>query len=245
MTTTTDTAFDTAGIDMLLGQVTYWRIDGSNDGVMWPGDLWQFTTRTYSSVDDFESYTTDSLAEAGQVFEVWFDGYGGFNNSGSTVDFVRTDQKYDGKQSMGLLFNNTGQNYIFQPEKTYSEVYCEVPNPDWIGGGAQALFLAWRGDTYTQPGIDEGRQIPLTESDTLYVVVKDTAGKQAVVPWTGTVADLEAPLWHEWYIGFSDLAGINLSSIDKLYIGIGNRTTPALGGRGMIWVDTIRLTTLE
>ncbi len=78
-------------------------------------------------------------------------------------------------------------------------------------------------------------------ADTLYVAIEDASGKVATVTHpAGEAATLLAG-WNEWRIPFSDLSGVNLSRVDTMYIGIGDRTNPTAGGAGMIFVDTIRV----
>ena len=75
--------------------------------------------------------------------------------------------------------------------------------------------------------------------ETLYVAVEDTAGQVAVVTHpAGEVASLLAG-WNEWQIPFDDLAGVDLSRVATLYIGVGDRDNPAPGGDGLVYVDDI------
>ena len=45
--------------------------------------------------------------------------------------------------------------------------------------------------------------------------------------------------WTEWKIPLSDLAGVNLSKVKKLYLGVGDRTSPAKDGAGKLYIDDI------
>jgi hypothetical protein len=47
--------------------------------------------------------------------------------------------------------------------------------------------------------------------------------------------------WNEWNIELSEFAPVSLSSIRKMYIGVGNRVTPSIGGTGDLFIDDIRL----
>jgi hypothetical protein len=47
--------------------------------------------------------------------------------------------------------------------------------------------------------------------------------------------------WNEWNIELAEFAPVNLSSIRKIYIGVGNRVTPSVGGTGDLFIDDIRL----
>ncbi|HNY81048.1 MAG TPA: hypothetical protein PKI96_10265, partial [Sedimentisphaerales bacterium] len=47
------------------------------------------------------------------------------------------------------------------------------------------------------------------------------------------------PSWQEWRVPYSELNGVNLARIDKMVIGVGNRTSPTAGGTGTVYVDDI------
>ena len=72
----------------------------------------------------------------------------------------------------------------------------------------------------------------------LYVAIEDSAGNLAVVthPNAGA-AGISA--WQEWLIPYSDLAGINLNNVSRMYIGVGDPDNPSAGGAGTIFVDDI------
>jgi hypothetical protein len=74
------------------------------------------------------------------------------------------------------------------------------------------------------------------------VALEDTASHVKVVNYP----DLEAvqrEVWQEWNIELTQFsaAGVNLKAIKKMYIGLGNRVSPQLGGTGKIYIDDIRL----
>jgi len=76
--------------------------------------------------------------------------------------------------------------------------------------------------------------------DTLYVAIEDTSGKIEAVPH-GNPAVTVTPLWQEWRIPLSEFssAAVRVSSIEKMYIGVGDRDNPTAGGKGLIYVDDI------
>jgi regulation of enolase protein 1 (concanavalin A-like superfamily) len=75
--------------------------------------------------------------------------------------------------------------------------------------------------------------------DPLYLAVEDTAGQVQVVPHpAGEVATLLAG-WNAWEIPFSDLAGVNLSQVAAIHVGVGDRDNPTAGGTGLIYIDDI------
>jgi hypothetical protein len=72
----------------------------------------------------------------------------------------------------------------------------------------------------------------------LYVALEDTSGKVAVVPHPNPAAAGIAS-WQEWLVPYSDLAGINLSRVAIMVIGVGDRDNPTAGGTGLIFIDDI------
>jgi hypothetical protein len=76
----------------------------------------------------------------------------------------------------------------------------------------------------------------------LYVAVEDSGGKLKVVTNPNPLAAVD-PDWPEWNIELTQFsaAGVNLAAVKKMYIGLGNRTSPKVGGTGTIYVDDIRV----
>ncbi len=72
----------------------------------------------------------------------------------------------------------------------------------------------------------------------LYVALEDATGKSAVV--THPDANIIGRSgWNEWQISLSDFAGVNLSRVDTMVIGVGNHTNPTAGGAGTIYIDDV------
>jgi concanavalin A-like lectin/glucanase superfamily protein len=83
-----------------------------------------------------------------------------------------------------------------------------------------------------------GQQQPSNDPESMYVVIEDGTGATAVV--TSANADLTVtPSWQAWEIPLSTLSGVNLSSVSKVTIGIGDRDNPTAGGTGLIYIDDI------
>jgi len=98
---------------------------------------------------------------------------------------------------------------------------------DWTVGAADSLRLHFQGSADNAP-------------ETLYLVVEDSAGRVAVVP----NADPDAVLatdWQEWTISYADLtaAGVDLTRIKTVYVGVGSRDNPTPGGTGQLYLDDI------
>lgn len=215
----------------------YWRIDEYNtDATISKGRIWSFTVADYLIVDDFEGYTDDV---GNRIFQTWRDGLGfsqpapGYpgNGSGSAVGnaqppFAERTIVHSGVQSMPFTYDNSGAN----GKARYSETQREWPSAqDWTRKAVKALTLWFYGDA-------DNSAAPL------YVAVEDSLGKSKVVINADPDAVLSTP-WQEWNIDLAEFAsaGVNLSSVKKMYIGVGNRTAPQTGGTGKMYFDDIRL----
>ena len=207
----------------VLGETYYWRIDevNSTGPPTWTGEVWQFTMADYVVVEDFEYTSTDDLND------VWI-------LTGSAIEVNETIVKPKSTKSMKYDFNN-----VDLPHYTEAVANTIGPNSlqleptvgrDWTTADIKALvvnFYGSAGNATTQ----------------MYVALKDTDSNTAVV-YYDDLNDINEPEWHEWNIelnDFNDINKVNLSSIDKVYIGFGNRQTPAAGGLGTVYFDDIRL----
>jgi hypothetical protein len=85
--------------------------------------------------------------------------------------------------------------------------------------------------------------IESNDPEPLYVVVSNTTGTPVVVVHDDPAA-AQIDTWTEWVIPLSAFAdqGINLSDVDKIAIGLGNKDNMTIpGGSGKIYIDDIRL----
>ncbi len=89
--------------------------------------------------------------------------------------------------------------------------------------------------------VDVGVAQPGNDPDQLYVVVQDTGGKTAEVKHPDGVNAVLANDWTEWRIPVTDLAPVNLKSVKKMFIGVGDRKTPKPDGHGVLYFDDIRV----
>jgi regulation of enolase protein 1 (concanavalin A-like superfamily) len=81
---------------------------------------------------------------------------------------------------------------------------------------------------------------PGNSPEKLYIVVQDSAGKSKVVTHPDPAATTAAS-WQQWRIPLSDFtsAGVKMTSVKKLYIGVGDRSSPKAAGAGMLYIDDI------
>jgi len=207
-----------------FGATYYWRIDEVNEAdavAVWPGAVWSFTTAEYAVVDDFESYNDDVDAKT-TIFDTWLDGW--VNNTGSTVGYLNApfaEQTivHSGRQSMPLTYDNSASPFYSDAERVFGDPQ------DWTIGGADSLRLYFRGAAANSP-------------QTLYVTLQDSAGRSAAVGHVDPGAIL-ATEWQQWRIPLGEFGDVSLTRIEKMTIGVGNRTSPAAGGTGIVYIDDI------
>ncbi len=74
----------------------------------------------------------------------------------------------------------------------------------------------------------------------LYLTVKDTSGKSKTVAFSSTTAT-QMTEWQQWKILLSEFtsAGVKVTAVESLVIGVGNRTAPVAGGAGTVYVDDL------
>jgi len=201
---------------LALGTTYYWRIDEVEaDGTTkYTGDIWSFTVGNYSILDDFESYNVVP-GPPPVLSDTW-------SASGSVVSSLEVNIIHGGKQAMRVDYNNTALPYQGQVSRTPSD-------PNLTTGGTQALSLWFYGD-------------PGNTSEGMYVVVEDAAGVVGVVNHL-YLAALTINEWSKWEIPFSAFtgAGVNMTAVKNLSIGVGNRANPTPGGAGVIRIDDIQV----
>ncbi len=207
-----------------FGTTYYWQIDEVNATAtpsVWAGDLWTFSTQEYALIDGFETYNDD--VDAGTtIFDTWLDGW--VNDNGSTVGyfdapFAEQTIVHSGDQAMPLEYNNTGSPFYSEAERTF-----DTPQ-DWTVSGADSLMLYFQGAADNSP-------------QTLYVTLEDSAGKSATVYSSDPDAILLAE-WQPWPIPLSEFTGVNLTRVERMIIGVGNRANPSAGGEGIVYIDDI------
>ena len=83
--------------------------------------------------------------------------------------------------------------------------------------------------------VDIGPRQPGNDPGTLYVAVEDSGGQVLVVRNSDPMATVTTA-WTEWTMplaGFTT-AGVNLTRVKTMYIGVGDRDKPAPGGAGLV-----------
>jgi hypothetical protein len=230
-------SYNLSSLGLELGKTYYWKVNEVNEAdipPVWEGEVWSFTTQQYIVVEDFERYD-DSCS---RIYYTWQDGlnyagdptcgvasYGG-NSTGSMVGnfnapFAERTIVHEGRQSMPFGYDNTSVPYYSETQRQWSA------GQDWTKGGASSLVIWFYGDADNS-------------AEQLYAALEDNTGNIKIVSHTDSAA-IQAISWQQWNVPLTSFAGINMSNIRKMIIGVGNRTTPRAGGTGKLYLDDIRL----
>ena len=205
----------------------YWRIDEVNDAnpeSPWTGSLWSFTTANFLIVDDMESYNDlDPVDPASnRIFNVWLDGFDNPAINGSvvgyaTVPFAEQTIVHGGSQSMPFAYDNA----VGKSEATLTL----TDQRDWTENGVSTLVIWYIGDA-------------ANAAEQMYVVLNGTAVATNDNPDAAQVIT-----WTEWPIDLQTFAdqGVNLTNVNTITLGFGNRSNPVAGGAGSVFFDDIRL----
>jgi hypothetical protein len=85
------------------------------------------------------------------------------------------------------------------------------------------------------------------DPEPMYVAVANSTGQPAVVYWEDRddpeAIPTQIDTWTEWNIDLKEFAdqGIDLTDVESIAIGFGDRDNPAAGGEGKMYFDDIRL----
>ena len=209
----------------------YWRIDEVNNmnaSSPWKGNVWTFTTANFFVVDDLESYNDIDPPNplSNTIFIGWLDGYSNPATNGALVGndlppYTEQTTVHGGNQSMP---------YDYDANLKYAEATHTLTYPrDWTERGAEKLTLWFKGDW-------------INVAVPMYVAIANTTGTPAVVIHDNPDAT-RLVVWSEWTIPLQAFAdqGVDLTDVNTISIGFGNKTNPEAGGSGKMLFDDIRL----
>jgi len=171
-----------------------------------------------------ESYNDINEGEPGsnRIYLAWLDGLDNPAINGSVVGyanapFAEQTIVHSGSQSMPFAYDNS----VGKSEATLTL----ISNRDWTQEGVGVLSLWFQGDA-------------TNAAETMYVVLN---GSAVVSHDNPDVALINT--WTEWTIDLQAFAdqGVNLSNVDTITLGLGNRNNPVAGGSGMMYFDDLRL----
>jgi hypothetical protein len=210
-----------------LATTYYWRIDevnSTNPDSPWTGEMWSFTTAALPVVDDFENYNDIDPAEplSNNIFYTWIDGFDNPATNGALVGnefppYAEQNIVHGGNQSMPYFYDNA----VGISEATKTLVYPK----DWIADGANTLTLWFIGDP-----ANAAEQMYVALNGTA-VVANDNPDAAQIATWTPWTIDLQA---------FAD-QGVDLTNVDSITIGFGDKANPQAGGSGTVLFDDIIL----
>jgi len=191
------------------GQTYQWRVDLVGAKGTTQGDPWTFTTGSNIVVEDFESYADNAAIAA-----AW-----PHNIAGYDYVFLETGTILQGAKAMRLEFQNQFEPFVTEATRTFAAAQ------DWTVGDPNFLSLSFRGkrDNVEQP---------------MFVTVEDAAGNNATVTHPFNFA-IQTEYWRTWDIPLAEFTGVDLTTVKKLTIGVGNGTTSS--GQVEKDVDTLYL----
>jgi len=201
-----------------FGQTYQWRVDQIGPSGTVTGHTWSFTTAECMSVEDFESYADDAGIRA-----AWIENIPDFD-----YVFLATDAQ--GNNSMRFEFQNQYEPYVTEATRTFNSPQ------DWTAQGVEALSLSFIGEHENMEHL-------------MYFKLEDSAGNsfKAEHPYTHAC---QSDSWQEWTVALEQFSngGVDLGSVKKIAIGVGNGTTSS-GQEGEdrdhIYIDQIRLCPAE
>jgi hypothetical protein len=218
---------------LLWDTTYYWRVDevnNANPDSPWAGPVWSFTTANFLIVDDFEDYDIGN----NEIWWAWKDGFGYSshptlpdypgNGTGSVVgdestpSYTEETIVHGGNQSMPVFYDNS--------VLMYSEVELTLTYlRDWTENDVSTLSIWFRGDS-------------ANAAEPLYVVLN---GSAVVSHDNPNAAQIDT--WTEWVIPLQAFAdqGVNLTNVNTIALGLGNRNNPQVGGSGVMYFDDIHL----
>ncbi len=217
-----DESYDAGQLEW--NSIYYWRVDevnNANADSPWTGTLWSFTTANFLIVDDMESYNdiNEGEPDSNRIYLAWIDGYDNPGTNGCLIGnanapFAEQTIVHSGNQSMPFAYDNA----VGKSEATLTL----TSNRDWTVKGVETLAIWYIGGS-------------ANAAETMYVVLNGTAGVDNPNPNAAQVED-----WTEWRVGLQAF-GINLTNVNSITLGLGNKNNPVAGGSGMMYFDDIRL----
>jgi hypothetical protein len=216
--------------NLSLDTTYYWKINEVNNihsDSPWKGPVWSFTTADFIVVDDFESYNElhpDDPA-SNRIFNTWIDGFDKPENgcivSSRALGVPWVTNVHSSLQSMWFYYDNS----VGISEATLTLSYPR----DWTEEGVEVLSLWFYGN-------------PVNAPESMYVVLANANDPTALIYHNNPNAAL-INTWTEWSIDLQEFSaqGVDLTNINTISIGFGDRKNPQPGGLGKMWFDDIRL----
>jgi hypothetical protein len=192
---------------LMLDSTYYWKVVEVNSAEAvssWEGPVWSFSTGSFVAVDDFEDYTDD---QGSRIYESWIDGWEDAAN-GSTVGYSQApfaEQKvvHSGKQSLPLIYDNTGGASFSGAKRTF------ITPQDWTEHGFTTLVVFFRGQMSNSPAA-------------VYLKINDSK-----IVFNNGAVSTAFPLWKQWSIPLGS-TDVPLKSVKSLTLGVEGTGTGTL-----------------
>ncbi|MEN6428821.1 MAG: hypothetical protein ABFE13_26030 [Phycisphaerales bacterium] len=191
------------------------------------GDPQDPCTVDFLIVDDFESYESDSdFGHA--IWETWYERYLApcCDIPANIYASVEFETVHSGRHSMAVSYDNRGWLFYSKIVREWGSQAQSVPQ-DWTLNGFDTLVLHVHG-------------CPTNAAEPLYVAIEDARSGHATAAHPDPNVIL-ASKWIEWRIPLNSLAGVDMTNVGQLGIGIGQYQSLVPGGAGRIYVDDIRI----
>ncbi len=187
-----------------------------------------FTPSPSLVIDDFEGY-----ADNAQIGAAWIDN---ITDAGLDYAFLESGTVYQGYKALRLEVQNQYEPNLTEATRTFA-----APQ-DWTAAGATMLSIEFRG-YYVNPENEETDKYGCNKEQPLYVRVEDAAGKSAIA--TLPPYAIQSGSWRVWDIPLADVAtaGVDLKTVTKLTIGVGNGKASSQKGNDidLVFIDYVRL----
>jgi len=199
-------------------------------GVATSGSLVQLNTDTYDGSPPYLHYQSEDIAQSGtQSMKFYYD-------NDSTVEWEI------------YLYGEYDSEYIYTPSPApyLSEAYAAVDDAA-ADSGLDSLDMLRDWSIYNVLVLSfYGDPNNTTNHAGLYVGLEDTDGTLVTIAHPDPNL-LTEPWWHNWYVKLSDFTdkngGLDLENIVRIYLGFGDKDSPASGGSGVLFFDDIQLFT--
>ncbi len=211
-------SYDPGGLDWESSYA--WRVDEVYPTGTVKGLAWSFATADFIIVEDFESYNDVDPPDpnSNRIFDIWIDGFGTTTNGALVGNdlppYAEQSIVHGGAQSMPYLYDNANKT----SEATLTLVYPR----DWTEEGVAKLSLWFRGALANSP-------------DRIFVALGNA------VVYHDDASATQILGWNKWVIDLTEFAGVDLTNVNTIAIGIGTKNSPAAGGAGQMYFDDIRL----
>ena len=155
-------------------------------------------------------------------------------------DFAGNFRGYYSSDGTNWQLMSWGHHNIPMSSDVYVGLALTSHNVDAVG---EAKFSNVKiTGTATAQWQDQDVGILSNDAEPMYVAAANSTGEPAVI-YHGNPDAVQMETWTQWNIDLKQLAekGIDLTDVDKISIGFGDRDNPQPGGSGKMYFDDIRL----